>query len=206
MTLSPPLLSQLVSIITDETPIEQLRNRLLKEARREVSHTRKPKIALLREVFGRGRSTAEGPPPPKHGKPEVCDGLALRNLPPLLFPSRARDLLVLPVQLQLPVGQRALLQLLAQLRRVTSLRCPPPARPRGRPPSSGPLPRPVKEEEEEEVAAGGCAPLELALNSWVAGATPPPGPATGSGQDVACPGVPPPAGSCVSRAQTVQPA
>ncbi|KAJ6657034.1 hypothetical protein lerEdw1_003035 [Lerista edwardsae] len=45
---------QLVSIITDETPIEQLRNRLLKEARREVSHTRKPKIALLREVFGRG--------------------------------------------------------------------------------------------------------------------------------------------------------
>lgn len=48
--------SQLVSIITDETPIEQLRNRLLKEARREVSHTRKPKIALLREVFGRGRS------------------------------------------------------------------------------------------------------------------------------------------------------
>ncbi|XP_061462664.1 palmitoyltransferase ZDHHC3-like isoform X1 [Rhineura floridana] len=45
---------QLVSIITDETPIEQLRNRLLKEARREVLHTRKPKIALLREVFGRG--------------------------------------------------------------------------------------------------------------------------------------------------------
>ncbi|CAM4623070.1 palmitoyltransferase ZDHHC3-like [Lepidochelys kempii] len=45
---------QVVSIITDETPIEQLRNRLLKEARREVAHTRKPKIALLREVFGRG--------------------------------------------------------------------------------------------------------------------------------------------------------
>nr|XP_033780248.1 palmitoyltransferase ZDHHC3-like [Geotrypetes seraphini] len=45
---------QIVSIITDETPIEQLRNRLLKEAHREVSHTRKPKLALLREVFGRG--------------------------------------------------------------------------------------------------------------------------------------------------------
>ncbi|KAJ7307387.1 hypothetical protein JRQ81_009402 [Phrynocephalus forsythii] len=45
---------QLVSIITDKTPIEQLRHRLLKEARQEVSHTRKPKIALLREVFGRG--------------------------------------------------------------------------------------------------------------------------------------------------------
>ncbi|XP_075464027.1 palmitoyltransferase ZDHHC3-like isoform X3 [Ascaphus truei] len=45
---------QIISIIMDETPIEQLRNRLLKEARREVAHTRKPKIALLREVFGRG--------------------------------------------------------------------------------------------------------------------------------------------------------
>ncbi|XP_063172643.1 palmitoyltransferase ZDHHC3-like [Candoia aspera] len=46
---------QLVSIITDETPVEQLRNRLLKEAPpRGGSHTRKPKIALLREVFGRG--------------------------------------------------------------------------------------------------------------------------------------------------------
>ncbi|XP_053331071.1 palmitoyltransferase ZDHHC3-like [Spea bombifrons] len=45
---------QIVSIITDETPIEQLRNRLLKEARKEVAHTRKPKMALLREVFGRG--------------------------------------------------------------------------------------------------------------------------------------------------------
>uniref|UniRef100_A0A8D0GV72 Palmitoyltransferase n=1 Tax=Sphenodon punctatus TaxID=8508 RepID=A0A8D0GV72_SPHPU len=44
---------QVVSIIRDETPIEQL-NRLLKETRREVVPTRKPKIALLREVFGRG--------------------------------------------------------------------------------------------------------------------------------------------------------
>uniref|UniRef100_A0A8D0GLA7 Palmitoyltransferase n=1 Tax=Sphenodon punctatus TaxID=8508 RepID=A0A8D0GLA7_SPHPU len=46
---------QVVSIIRDETPIEQL-NRLLKETRREVVPTRKPKIALLREVFGRGTS------------------------------------------------------------------------------------------------------------------------------------------------------
>ncbi|XP_040189647.1 palmitoyltransferase ZDHHC3-like [Rana temporaria] len=45
---------QIVSIITDETPIEQLRNKLLKEARKEVTHSRKPKMALLREVFGRG--------------------------------------------------------------------------------------------------------------------------------------------------------
>ncbi|KAE8588824.1 hypothetical protein XENTR_v10022761 [Xenopus tropicalis] len=45
---------QIVSIMNDETPIEQLRKRLLKEARREVAHTRKPKMALLREVFGRG--------------------------------------------------------------------------------------------------------------------------------------------------------
>ncbi|XP_069584969.1 palmitoyltransferase ZDHHC3-like isoform X1 [Ranitomeya imitator] len=45
---------QIVSIITDETPIEQLRKKLLKEANKEVAHTRKPKMALLREVFGRG--------------------------------------------------------------------------------------------------------------------------------------------------------
>uniref|UniRef100_A0A8B9S461 Palmitoyltransferase n=1 Tax=Apteryx owenii TaxID=8824 RepID=A0A8B9S461_APTOW len=45
---------QVMSIITDETPLEQLRNRVLKEAKREVAHTRKPKLALLREVFGRG--------------------------------------------------------------------------------------------------------------------------------------------------------
>ncbi|XP_070622365.1 palmitoyltransferase ZDHHC3-like [Erythrolamprus reginae] len=45
---------QVVSIITDETPVEQLRNRLQKEGHRAGAHTRKPKIALLREVFGRG--------------------------------------------------------------------------------------------------------------------------------------------------------
>ncbi|XP_062866740.1 zf-DHHC domain-containing protein [Trichomycterus rosablanca] len=49
---------QLVSIITDETPIEQMKNRLMKDRTNNgqsihTSHTRKPKIALLREVFGR---------------------------------------------------------------------------------------------------------------------------------------------------------
>uniref|UniRef100_A0A8D3EAM5 Palmitoyltransferase n=1 Tax=Scophthalmus maximus TaxID=52904 RepID=A0A8D3EAM5_SCOMX len=63
---------QLISIITDETPIEQMRNRLMIKDRGPSSstsspsssssqlphhashHTRKPKLALLREVFGRG--------------------------------------------------------------------------------------------------------------------------------------------------------
>ncbi|CAB1350573.1 unnamed protein product [Coregonus sp. 'balchen'] len=54
----------LVSIITDETPIEQMRNRLMKDRTwttgstaqppTHSTHTRKPKLALLREVFGRG--------------------------------------------------------------------------------------------------------------------------------------------------------
>lgn len=56
-----------MSIITDETPIEQMRNRLMIKDRSTSSssstfsqlphqppHTRKPKLALLREVFGRG--------------------------------------------------------------------------------------------------------------------------------------------------------
>lgn len=52
---------QLVSIITDETPIEQMRNRLMKDRPNSgqtvhLTHTRKPKVALLREVFGRGKS------------------------------------------------------------------------------------------------------------------------------------------------------
>ncbi|KAK3511103.1 hypothetical protein QTP70_030298, partial [Hemibagrus guttatus] len=52
---------QLVSIITDETPIEQMRNRLMKDRPSSgqsvhTTHTRKPKVALLREVFGRGKS------------------------------------------------------------------------------------------------------------------------------------------------------
>ncbi|XP_061086150.1 zf-DHHC domain-containing protein isoform X3 [Conger conger] len=54
---------QLVSIITDETPIEQMKNRLMKDRASSSqhthttvthTHTRKPKLALLREVFGRG--------------------------------------------------------------------------------------------------------------------------------------------------------
>ncbi|XP_077401126.1 uncharacterized protein LOC144035371 isoform X1 [Vanacampus margaritifer] len=57
---------QLASIIADETPIEQMRNRLMMMKDRGSSSsppsspppshhaTRKPKLALLREVFGRG--------------------------------------------------------------------------------------------------------------------------------------------------------
>nr|XP_025967323.1 palmitoyltransferase ZDHHC3-like isoform X1 [Dromaius novaehollandiae] len=44
---------QVMSIITDETPLEQIRDRVLKEASREATRSRKPKLALLREVFGR---------------------------------------------------------------------------------------------------------------------------------------------------------
>ncbi|MBN3292521.1 ZDHC3 Palmitoyltransferase, partial [Polypterus senegalus] len=46
---------QLVSIITDETPIEQIRNRLMRDKTVNPHFTRKPKLALLREVFGRGK-------------------------------------------------------------------------------------------------------------------------------------------------------
>ncbi len=51
---------KLVSIITDETPLEQMRNRLMKDKPQHpsITHTRKPKIALLREVFGRGEFNA----------------------------------------------------------------------------------------------------------------------------------------------------
>ncbi|XP_061618994.1 zf-DHHC domain-containing protein isoform X2 [Phyllopteryx taeniolatus] len=51
---------QLASIIADETPIEQMRNRLMMKEPGSPSSspphhaTRKPKLALLREVFGRG--------------------------------------------------------------------------------------------------------------------------------------------------------
>lgn len=43
-----------MSIIRDETPLEQLRNRGLKKMNREGLRPPKPKLALLREVFGRG--------------------------------------------------------------------------------------------------------------------------------------------------------
>lgn len=45
---------QVGSIIRDETPIERVKNSLRKDAQRDVPHTRKPKMELLREVFGRG--------------------------------------------------------------------------------------------------------------------------------------------------------
>ncbi|XP_061921247.1 zf-DHHC domain-containing protein [Entelurus aequoreus] len=53
---------QLASIVSDETPIEQMRHRLLMKDKgssssqppHQATHTRKPKLALLREVFGRG--------------------------------------------------------------------------------------------------------------------------------------------------------
>ncbi|XP_069463279.1 palmitoyltransferase ZDHHC21-like [Ambystoma mexicanum] len=45
---------QVGSIIRDETPIERMKSRFSKDAQREGPHTRKPKMELLREVFGRG--------------------------------------------------------------------------------------------------------------------------------------------------------
>ncbi|MGH0185086.1 UNVERIFIED_CONTAM: hypothetical protein FKN15_016877 [Acipenser sinensis] len=48
---------RLVSIISDETPIEQVRNRLMKDKGASRPHPRKPTLALLREVFGRGLSS-----------------------------------------------------------------------------------------------------------------------------------------------------
>ncbi|XP_030320944.1 palmitoyltransferase ZDHHC3-like isoform X1 [Calypte anna] len=45
---------QLVSIITDETPLEKLQKKGLKEMDRGGLRAPRPKLALLREVFGRG--------------------------------------------------------------------------------------------------------------------------------------------------------
>ncbi|XP_041087962.1 zf-DHHC domain-containing protein [Polyodon spathula] len=45
---------QMVSIISDETPIEQLRSRLTKDKGASRPRPHKPTLALLREVFGRG--------------------------------------------------------------------------------------------------------------------------------------------------------
>uniref|UniRef100_A0A3Q3K5L1 Palmitoyltransferase n=1 Tax=Monopterus albus TaxID=43700 RepID=A0A3Q3K5L1_MONAL len=64
---------QLVSIITDETPIEQMRNRLT------LSHTRKPKLALLREVFGRGSIFCWLLP--LHSSPPSVSGITYSALP-----------------------------------------------------------------------------------------------------------------------------
>ncbi|XP_026060327.1 palmitoyltransferase ZDHHC3 isoform X1 [Carassius auratus] len=75
---------QLVSIITDETPIEQMRNRLLKDKPNtthptHIAHTRKPKIALLREVFGRGSIICWLFP--LHSSPPSVGGISYSALP-----------------------------------------------------------------------------------------------------------------------------
>ncbi|KAK5848177.1 hypothetical protein PBY51_005813 [Eleginops maclovinus] len=87
---------QLVSIITDETPIEQLRNRLMIMGRGSSSssssssstsspqpppppHTRKPKLALLREVFGRGSVFCWLLP--LHSSPPSVGGITYSALP-----------------------------------------------------------------------------------------------------------------------------
>ena len=43
---------QVASIMMDETPLEQLHNRGLKETDGEGLHPLKPKLVLLQEVFG----------------------------------------------------------------------------------------------------------------------------------------------------------
>ncbi|KAM8882494.1 palmitoyltransferase ZDHHC3 [Synchiropus picturatus] len=82
---------QLVSIITDETPIEQMRNRLMVKDRGSTSsssssqpphqppHTRKPKLALLREVFGRGSVFCWLLP--LHSSPPTVGGITYSSLP-----------------------------------------------------------------------------------------------------------------------------
>ncbi|KAJ4948077.1 hypothetical protein JOQ06_019618 [Pogonophryne albipinna] len=85
---------QLVSIITDETPIEQLRNRLMIMGQGSSSsssssssspsspqppHTRKPKMALLKEVFGRGSVFCWLLP--LHSSPPSVGGITYSALP-----------------------------------------------------------------------------------------------------------------------------
>uniref|UniRef100_A0AAZ1WZQ3 Palmitoyltransferase n=1 Tax=Oreochromis aureus TaxID=47969 RepID=A0AAZ1WZQ3_OREAU len=86
---------QLVSIITDETPIEQMRNKLMIKDRasssssssstsssqlpHHPSHTRKPKLALLREVFGRGSVFCWLLP--LHSSPPSVGGITYSALP-----------------------------------------------------------------------------------------------------------------------------
>ncbi|KAM8899026.1 palmitoyltransferase ZDHHC3 isoform 2-T2 [Spinachia spinachia] len=81
---------QLVSIVTDETPIEQMKNRLMKKDRGSSSpsspqpphqppHTRKPKLALLREVFGRGSVFLWLLP--LHASPPAAGGITYSALP-----------------------------------------------------------------------------------------------------------------------------
>lgn len=75
---------QLVSIITDETPIEQMKNKLMKDrangvAQTHNTHTRKPKLALLREVFGRGSVLCWLLP--LHSAPPSVGGITYSALP-----------------------------------------------------------------------------------------------------------------------------
>ncbi|XP_062372349.1 zf-DHHC domain-containing protein [Sardina pilchardus] len=75
---------QLVSIITDETPIEQMKNKLMKDRANGAppahnTHTRKPKLALLREVFGRGSVLCWLLP--LHSAPPSVGGISYAALP-----------------------------------------------------------------------------------------------------------------------------
>ncbi|XP_034019949.1 zf-DHHC domain-containing protein isoform X2 [Thalassophryne amazonica] len=79
---------QLVSIVTDETPIEQMRNRLMMDKSSSSSssqlphhptHSRKPKLALLREVFGRGSIICWLLP--LHSSPPTVGGITYSALP-----------------------------------------------------------------------------------------------------------------------------
>ncbi|CAL1590166.1 unnamed protein product [Knipowitschia caucasica] len=84
---------QLVSIITDETPIEQMKNRLMlinrgpasssssssSQVTNHTPHTRKPKLALLREVFGRGSVLCWLFP--LHTSPPTVGGITYSALP-----------------------------------------------------------------------------------------------------------------------------
>ncbi|CAL8241348.1 unnamed protein product [Merluccius merluccius] len=80
---------QLVSIITDETPLEQMKNRLMKDRPSSSSqhhthshmhtHTRKPRITLLREVFGRGSMLLWLLP--LHSSPPSAGGISYSALP-----------------------------------------------------------------------------------------------------------------------------
>ncbi|XP_058877647.1 palmitoyltransferase ZDHHC7 [Acipenser ruthenus] len=70
---------QLVSIISDETPIEQVRNRLMKDKGASRPHPCKPTLALLREVFGRGSMLCWLLP--LHSSPPMAGGVIYSALP-----------------------------------------------------------------------------------------------------------------------------
>uniref|UniRef100_A0A8C4JPT1 Palmitoyltransferase ZDHHC3-like n=1 Tax=Dromaius novaehollandiae TaxID=8790 RepID=A0A8C4JPT1_DRONO len=110
---------QVMSIITDETPLEQIRDRVLKEASREATRSRKPKLALLREVFGRGACRGGGrgalPGTSRARSRALATSRHPAGLCSRFAPSRLCDLLVFPVQLQRPGGHGPCLQLPAQL-------------------------------------------------------------------------------------------